>query len=321
MAVTLTLQQNPPETMDYDPKTGEVTVVRAYEARGAWPLNILGLPTVEGVAGLTPYVDSIPSWVNVSVYKDTFATFWPWGLVTVACYLANIHPEAHVAKASEAESSTRVTITYKGYTVGVVGHELDIGTESSLQKVDLDDDHVDAEGRPRGIGAKGEGVNKTAPKGEWVIQEICEASTGCDWFDRWGKIATLTSTVNETNWSPALQKRGSDGTARRSRWPEGFWAYDGADFSELVGPYFMLTHTFRPALRAYETGAANTHDARWAEETRIEGDAEVAEGETRPALQISFGPTQTSRIYPIAGKNNLVAGRDLRDHLFADLGI
>ena len=331
MPVTLTRVYQPPETIDYDPATAEVVLVRQYEARGTYPDGILGLTRTIEIAGGV-FTDTIPNHVDVSVYKDEYTTFSPWGLTTARCFIANIHVEAYVAKSDEATASTLVAITYRGYVLGVVGHDLDAGTETALQKVDLNPDHVDAEGRPKGIGAKGEGVNKLAAKGEWVVREVCSGRETKDWWDRWEKIALLTSTVNEDNWQPTkLNKRGYDGSFRPPIWPEGWLVYGGADFQELSGPYFALTHTFYPAVEPSGSGFEGTHDARWRTERTIEDPAvDFGGGDIRPGLIKTYGPQQTSQIYSIAGQGankygepsanrNVVSGRDLSRHLFADL--
>ena len=338
MAVTVTRAYNPPETIDYDPKAREVTVVRPYEVRGAYPENILTLGRDYTIPAPVPavYTNELPAAIVMDVYGDGHVILGAQDayIVSVTCFMASVNVAASVAPSAEASASTIVTVTYKGYIPGVTDHDLDISTESVLQKVDLDPAHVDAEGRPRSIGAKGEGVNKHSPKGEWHIGQICAyTGPGKNWHDLWAKIAVLTGTVNELGWRPIITGAAIDGTNDAAQWTEGMWLYLGATIGTLVGPYFKLTHTFLPSLTAPEsTTMAYPHRHRWAEETQIEGDAETAEGATGKRLKISFGPEQTSMIYPIAGQGadplgapgenkNAIVGRDLRTHLFSDLGL
>ena len=326
MAIIVTQVYNPPETITYDPKTGEVTVSRQFEARGAYPQNALAIGRTDTEATSYPatYTAVIPSFVTVNVYKDPWTTYPPTGLVDVVCHIANIATAASVAKSDEAAASTLISVTYKGYTVGVVDHDLDIGTESGLQKVDIDPDHIDAEGRARSIGAKGEGVNKQIPKGEWHIVEIFMASETAGWASKWEKIATLTGALNEADWEPSITSSGfGGGPTGIYPWGLGMWLYLGATIEPLIGPYYRLTHTFVPDLINYgaieDVYTTDKHTAKWSEETRVEGDAQTSETATSKRLKISYGPEQISRIYPWAGENNVILGRDLSTHYFTDL--
>ena len=316
MAVTVTPLYDPPETVDYDPMTGEVVVVRQYRIDGSYPANSLGIETSS--LGLVADVNQIPGTIDVSVYKSAFVTFPPWGLDTVACYIATMHSETMIAPELESEAITRMSVTYRGYTEGVISHDLDIGTESTLQLIDLDYAHVDAEGRPSGIGAEGEGVNKIEPNGEWHIVEIFRDTGNPSWYDKWNKIAILDGSTNEAAWAPTASGSGGIGL-----WPQSLWLYHGATFEPLPGPYYRLTHTFEPSLHSLELGDSwvHFHKYRWRYERKTQESVDVGGGETDERVAKKYGPENISQIYPIAGKIDLVGGRDLSLHRFADLGL
>ena len=320
MAATITRLYQPPETVDYDPLTGEVVIVRQYEARGSYPVNTLALGRTDTESGTLPatYADVLPSMIVASVYKDPYVTYPPAGIVSVPCYIATIHSESHVAKSDESLASTLLTVTYKGYTTGVVSHDFDISTESSLQKVNLDFGAVDLLDRPQGIGAKGEGTNKLIPKGQWRIVQNVYGDELNTWLQKYDKITTLTGTVNEDNWLPNVYRAGEVQRLMK----RGDWLYLGAVKESLTGPYYRLVHTFLP----YIAGTDNpdfpgVQFYKWREETQVEEDAPVATGVTAKRLKTSYGPEQTSQIYVVAGENNHVAGRDLSLDFFADLGL
>ena len=319
MAIIVTHVAQPPEQITYDPKTAEVTVVRQYEARGAYPINIFALERSEVATG--PWANAIPGSISVSVYKDGNVTPPPWGLQTVRCIISNMSGAAHAAVSTVADASTVFSVTYTGYTVGVVRHDLDMRTESGLQKVDIDPDHVDDQGRPRSIGAKGEGVNRQVPKGEWRIVEIFANSLEASWKNKQQAVSRLTTSLCENGWRPQIFSLGADGSNSQQDWGRGTWLYLGATITPLIGPYYQAEHTFvlDPLYRAGEV-LANPHSVVWREETQIEVEAELGEGETEKRLKISYGPEKASQIYPFAGEKNDLADRDMETYYFRDLG-
>jgi len=319
MAIVVQHVHEPPETLDYDPRIGEVALVRQYKISGVYPQNVLAIPVISQPA-LTPGADELPGVVSLTVYKPTEQTYYPWGAVTVNCYLATTHVENYVAKSTEADSYCNVSVTYRGYTAGVVGSDLDVSTGTALQIVDLDYDHVDADGRPRAIGAEGEGVNVPVPKGEWHITEIFDGSGfAMAWYDKLEKIAILTGTVNEPGWRPMATAELGAGI-----WPSSMWLYMGATFEQLVGPYYRIVHTFEPDLHNFEQKETwqYFHRERWRYERKEKvTDADLGGGETGERVVKRYGPEQISKKHPVAGEVDIVGGRDLSQHRFAYLGL
>ena len=314
---TITHAQNPVETIEVDETSGHVRVIRSFEIAGAYPLNTMAMSRTETIA--QSYINSLPEPIVVSVLFSTHGTAGeaPPPIEAVSCYITSRTCEVRVAPEDEPKAQSIMTVIYEGLVTGPISHDLDISTDSRLLVVDLDDEEVDADGRPRSIGAKAEGVNVQVGRGVWHVIENIHAK---DWFKKKKKIEILTGTLNEDKWRPVITK--GDG------WPEATWLYLGAVFTPVSKHYYQLTHTFDLATETDPFAGQyldpklfqnKNHKYAWRIESKETYDADDGKGGTVKRIRKRFSDEILSTIYPIAGERNVISGRNLSTTTFLDL--
>jgi len=317
---TVTHVHDPQESVTFDEVTGLVTVARHYTV-DLYPTNALALSRTESTSTGFPTPPDMPNLMSVEVTRMTRgATPNTQTAVskTVYCYLVNQVIDTVTAKEDESASLSHITATYEGLWEGVIRDEFAISTKSELLVVDLNDKARDTSGRPRGIGAKSEGVNREVPSGTWTIYENISYD---DWNKKLANVQLLTGTVNEQKWKPAI----SSGIT----WNRGTWLYQGATFTPIGTRYFQLVHSFDMAMGI---DTAKFHRYAW----RTEHDETYTpDGETEKRTRKVYGSEIVAKIYPnadyyglldseedLSDYSNIIAGRtDLKNKGFVELGL
>lgn len=286
---------HPTETIEYSDQTGNVVLTRQYQVEGALPTDVLALAYGTGAA-------NIPYFVDVSIsYVTRFGS--PLNQ-TVTCCAKSRKVTGVVQSSTAAKQLTQVEVIYEGLVTGVFYDELEISTKSELLVVDLDIAGIDIFGRPRGIGSKTEGINRLVGAGTWKIYENIGITR---WKEKVVNIISLTGAVNEKSWKP---------TVANVSFYEGQWLYLGATFAPVGLEYYQLCHSFDMAITISET---QFHKYPWRQYEDFTTDADMGDGTTKKRTERRYGPEVVAQIYPVAGKNNVIEGLDLRAFEFANL--
>ena len=302
---------DPPSTYSFDNKLNAVRAVHHYQVN-LWPDNALTYP-----AGIPPA--GIPDWIDLNVAISPVAN------TNARLEMVSVEVDGVSAMEVEEHSVTNVSVTYEGLIPGVMPNQasLEIATRSELLLVDLNADGLDAEGRPRAIGSKGEGVNREVLMQTWHIPENIAASRYPE--KKW-KISQLTGSINEWHWRPLSWPYNYP---EDFGWPEGYWLYLGAQFRPFGHTFFQVLHTFKA--HPFGVSFLNTGDPivdtvpqyryfSWRNEKSVTEKVDLGDGEgDRDRVVKRYSDPVLSVVYPTAGTLDTITGRDLRGHFFADL--